>query len=126
MRVPIGMLNATIFICISFYRYHQFLSFKCRNENDYDEMKYCVEIRNVSEHTYLAISGDEWERRLVTGDLPEDFLRVTEPTDGGGGGGESSVGGGGHDSVTAQASATMTPFQRNTPGNIFQLTFACD
>ena len=59
----------------------------------------------------------------MTGDLPEDFLRVTEPTDGGGG---SSVGGGGHDSVTAQASATMTPFQRNTPGNIFQLTFACD
>jgi len=59
-------------------------------------------------------SGDEWERRLVTGDLPEDFLRVTEPTDGGGGGG-SSVGGEGHDSVTAQASATMTPFQRNTP-----------
>lgn len=49
-------------------------------------------------------SAEEWERRLVSGDLPEDFLQVTEP---------KSMGAAASDDVTAaQATATLTSFER--------------
>ena len=42
-------------------------------------------------------TAEEWERRLVSGDLPDDFLQVTEP--------KASAG---SEDVTAQATATLT------------------
>ena len=49
----------------------------------------------------------EWERRLVSGDLPEDFLQVTEPKKDDDAAATAS-------SVTANATATLTPI-RPTP-----------
>ena len=36
----------------------------------------------AAEDSEDELRSSEWEARLASGDLPEDFLRVTEPTEG--------------------------------------------
>jgi len=51
-------------------------------------------------------AAEEWEKRLVSGDVPEDFLKVTEPKEDGGAAGAGAAAA---SDVTANATATLTP-----------------